>query len=188
MADVREKRDCLHPRWVCDNCGPFYPGNTASGNLIDSNDFNGGMRPLVVGDPNVRSGDRIWNPDGFATPPIGASFFNDPKVAQRNMLRGPGTFGLNAGVREVFQFRESLRAEFGADVNNLLNHPLLSPDVDNTSIYTVGNFSMRVNPTTLRPEVDQIVPNPEFGRLINSYAQENIDSRRAIRLRLRIEF
>jgi hypothetical protein len=47
---------------------------------------------------------------------------------------------------------------------------------------------MKVNPTTLRPEVDQVVPNPDFGRLINSYAQENIDSRRAIRLRLRIQF
>jgi hypothetical protein len=88
----------------------------------------------------------------------------------------------------VFQFGEAVRAELGADVNNLLNHPLLSPDVENTSIYTVGSFSMKVNPTTLRPEVDQVVPNPDFGRLINSYAQENIDSRRAIRLRLRIQF
>jgi hypothetical protein len=176
------------PRWVCDNCGPFYPGNTASGNLNSSNDFNGGMRPVVTGDPNLRSGDRIWNPDAFGLPPIGAGFFNDPSVAPRNLLRGPGTWGLNAGVRKVFSIGEAVRAELGADVNNLLNHPLLSPDVGNTSIYTIGNFSMKVNPATLRPEIDQVVPNPEFGRLINSYAQENIDSRRAVRLRLRIEF
>jgi hypothetical protein len=53
------------PRWVCDNCGPFYPGNTASGNLNSSNDFNGGMRPAVIGDPNARSGDRIRKSGGI---------------------------------------------------------------------------------------------------------------------------
>jgi hypothetical protein len=38
------------------------------------------------------------------------------------------------------------------------------------------------------PNLSEMVSIPEFGRLINSYAQENSDSLRAIRLRLRIEF
>ena len=176
------------PVWTCDNCGPLQPGNVASGNLNGANDFNGGLRPVVTGDPNPGSGDRIWNPDAFGLPPLGAGLFEDPSVVERNLLRGPGTWGLNAGVRKVFRFGESVQAELGADINNLLNHPLLSPDSGNTSIYTLGSFSLKVNPATLQPEYDSVVRNAEFGRLINSYAQENIDSRRAIRLRLRIQF
>jgi hypothetical protein len=38
------------------------------------------------------------------------------------------------------------------------------------------------------PNLSEMIPNPEFGRVIKTYAQENIDSRHAIRLRLRIEF
>jgi hypothetical protein len=34
--------------------------------------------------------------------------------------------------------------------------------------------------------ITRITPNPDFGRLINSYAQDGIDSRRAVRLRLRV--
>jgi hypothetical protein len=34
----------------------------------------------------------------------------------------------------------------------------------------------------------RLVRNPDFGRTFNSFAQENIDSRRAVRLRLRIVF
>ena len=176
------------PVWLCDNCGPFQPGNVATGNLNGANDFNGGLRATVSGDPNIQSGDRIWNPEAFGPPPLGAGLFEDPGVAQRNLLRGPGTWGLNAGVRKVFRFGERVRAELGADINNLFNHPLLSPDNGNTDFYRVGNFSLKVNPTTLRPELDQVVRNPDFGRLINSYSQESIESRRAIRLRLRIRF
>jgi hypothetical protein len=36
--------------------------------------------------------------------------------------------------------------------------------------------------------ITRITPNPDFGRLINSFAQDGIDSRRAIRLRLRVTF
>ena len=113
---------------------------------------------------------------------------DDPGVTRRNLLRGPGTLGVNAGIRKVFRFGERIAAELGADINNLFNHPLLSPDVNDTSFYNVGSFSLKVNPATRRTEIDTVVRNPNFGRLINSYAQENIDTRRAIRLRLRIRF
>jgi len=33
-----------------------------------------------------------------------------------------------------------------------------------------------------------VSPNPDFGRLIASFAQDGIDARRAIRLRLRVTF
>ena len=175
------------PLWLCDNCEPVVPGNIASGSIDATGGFYGtSFRPLVTGDTNVKSGDRIWNPDAFGLPPLGADLFDNPQVARRNILFGPGTYGLNIGVRKVFRLSERFRGELGADFNNILNHPLKSPD--NYDIGLLGNFSMQVNPVTLKPEYSSVTLNPDFGRLITSYTQEGVDSRRAIRLRLRIRF
>jgi hypothetical protein len=175
------------PLWLCDNCGPVTPGNIASESVDATGGFYGtSFRPLVTGNPQVQSGDRIWDPGAFGLPPTGADLFDNPAVAKRNMLFGPGTYGLNMGVRKVFQFHERVRAELGADVNNLLNHPLKSPD--SYDIGLLGDFSMTVNPTTLKPEIGTVNRNPDFGRLISSFTQEGVDSRRTIRLRLRITF
>jgi hypothetical protein len=177
----------FNPVWVCDNCDPIMPGNIASGSLDATGGFYGiSFRPVVTGDPNVKSGDRIWNPDAFALMPLGADLFSNPNVATNNLLQGPGTYGLNMGIRKIFKFGEKVRAELGADFNNILNHPLKSPD--NYDIGLLGNFTLKVNPTTLKPEIQDVTPNPDFGRLIASYTQEGVDSRRAIRLRVRITF
>lgn len=176
------------PFWTCGNCDPVLPGNIAAGSIDPTGSFNYGpaFRPLVVGDGMAGSGDRIFNPDAFAAPPMGSDLFSNPNVAVRHLLRGPGTWGLNAGFRKYFHFGETLRAELGADVNNLFNHPLRAPD--NYELGNLGIMYLRVNPDTLRPEVDRLERNPDFGRLITSYPQESIDSRRTIRLRLRITF
>lgn len=175
------------PFWICDNCDPIMPGNVASGSLDATGGFYGTtFRPVVTGDPNVQSGDRIWNPEAFGLMPLGADLFSNPKLAVRNLLSGPGTYGLNAGIRKSFLFGERLRLEVGADMNNILNHPLKSPD--NYDIGSLGNFTLKVNPATLRPEIQDVQPNPDFGRLITSYQQEGVDSRRTIRLRARLTF
>ncbi len=175
------------PLWLCDNCEPVTPGNIGSGSIDATGGFYGtSFRPVVTGDPNVKSGDRIWNPAAFGLPPLGATLFDDPAVAKRNLLFGPGTFGLNMGLRKTFRFGERWRAELGGDFNNILNHPLKSPD--NYDIGLLGNFSMKVNATTLKPEFQSVTPNPDFGRLLTSYSQEGVDSRRTIRLRLRVTF
>jgi hypothetical protein len=175
------------PLWLCDNCEPVVPGNIASGSIDATGGFYGtSFRPVVTGNPNLKSGDRIWDPAAFGLPPLGADLFSNPQVAVRNLLFGPGTYGFNLGVRKIFRFTERLRGELGADFNNLFNHPLKSPD--NYDIGVLGNFSMQVNPKTLQPEYASVTPNPDFGRLITSYTQENVDSRRAIRLRVRLTF
>jgi len=79
-----------------------------------------------------------------------------------------------------------VRAELGADFNNVLNHPLKAPD--NYDIGALGTFTLKVNPATLQPEIQDYQRNPDFGRLIASYPQEGVDSRRTVRLRLRITF
>ena len=175
------------PMWLCDNCEPVVPGNVGAGSIDATGGFYGtSFRPVVTGDPQAPKGDRIWDPAAFGLPPLGGGLFDDPRVAKRNLLYGPGTYGLNMGVRKSFRFKERLRAELGADFNNIFNHPMKSPD--NYDIGLLGNFSMKVNARTLQPEFASVTPNPDFGRLITSYTQENVDSRRAIRLRLRLTF
>ena len=118
--------------------------------------------------------------------PMGSDLFSNPNVAVRNLLSGPGTYGLNLGLKKFFTFRENIRIELGADVNNILNHPMLSPDA--YDIGALGNFTLKVNPTSLKPEIQSVERNPDFGRLLSSYDQEGVDSRRAVRLRMRITF
>lgn len=175
------------PFWLCDNCGPIYPGNVASGSIDATGGFYGTtFRPVVTGSGNVKQGDRIFNPDAFAPPPLGADLFDNPKVAKRNLLTGPQTWGLNFGLHKTFRAGERLRAQLGADFNNILNHPLKSPD--NYDIGLLGSFTLQVDPRTLKPVLGEVIRNPDFGRLITSYTQEGVDSRRMVRLRLRITF
>jgi len=174
------------PYWTCDNCDPVWPGNVGSGFLDAVGDFNNtSFRPLVSGNPNVRSGDRFWSPTVFAPPTVGADLFSNPSASTRNFLLGPSTWGVNLGVQKRFAIGERMRAALGADFNNLFNHPLVAST--DTSFANLGSFSLDVDPKTgaLLP-ITRISRNPDFGRLITSYAQDGIDGRRAVRLRLRI--
>jgi hypothetical protein len=82
---------------------------------------------------------------------------------------------------------------FGADVDNLFNHPLFMPTSDFAGgggpLAFVGDFNIAVDQTTgqLLPITD-VSPNPDFGVLNTTFSQEGIDSRRTVRLRLRITF
>jgi len=181
------------PYWLCNNCGPATLGNIASTSIDPIGGFSSsnGFRPIVTGDPQVRSGDRFFNPDAFGLPPAGVDVLDNPKVARRNLLRGPGTWGTNLGVNKTFRFGEKAQLRFGAEFNNVFNHPLISPDLDTaTGISNLGSFDIRVNPTTRKVEIDpdSIDRNADFGRFFDSFGQENIDSRRTVRLTLRLTF
>jgi hypothetical protein len=175
------------PYWFCNGCDPVMPGNVASESLDATGAFVGtSFRPIVNGEPHKTVGDRIWDPSVFGLMPFGADLFSNPKVAVRNLLRGPGTWGANLGVRKLFRFGERWRAELAADFNNIFNHPLKSPT--DFGIANLGTFDMGVDPVTRRPMATGITPNPDFGRLISSFSQEGIDARRTTRLKLRITF
>ena len=180
------------PFWICDNCGPVYPGNIASSFIDAIGDFNGtSFRPLVTGNPNKRSGDQMFDPSVFGPPSVGADLLSNPQNATRNLLTGPGTYGLNLGVHKKFRFGERVAADLGADFNNLLNHPLLSPDQggSDSGFMLLGDFNIGVDQKTGKVlPITDITPNPNFGRLIASYTQEGVDSRRTVRLKLRITF
>ena len=161
-------------------------------------DFNSepSYRPTVLNNTyNQHVGGAIFNAAAFGPPSVAADVFSNPNVAKRNLLWGPGTWGVNLGVHKDFHASERLVFQFGADVDNIFNHPLLSPDANDggggATFALVGDFNIRVDPTTgklLPVAASDIIPNPFFGRLIKSYTQEGIDSRRTIRLRVRITF
>ncbi|HET9696759.1 MAG TPA: hypothetical protein VFP40_07830, partial [Terriglobales bacterium] len=182
------------PFWICDNCFPLTPGNLGVTSIDANGDFNSepSFRPIVTGNVNKRNGDQIWDPNAFALPSFGADVFDNPNVAKRNMLSGPGSWGLNLGVHKDFHIGERWVASFGADVNNLFNHRLFSPNSDygggGGPFALLGDFTVKVDPATLKPILNDVTANPDFGRLINTFTQEGVDSRRTVRLRLRITF
>ncbi|MBS1851577.1 MAG: TonB-dependent receptor [Acidobacteria bacterium] len=184
------------PFWLCDNCGPAMPGNVGVGSMDAVGDFGSepSFRPVVTGNFNRRNGDQIWDPNAFALPPTGADLFDNPGVAKRNLLMGPGTWGVNLGVHKDFQVGERVNLQFGADINNVFNHPMYSPDSDygggGGPFAFLGDFNIGVDPDSRKVFIDPstVVPNEDFGRLINTFTQEGIDSRRTVRLRLRITF
>ena len=189
------------PFWICDDCNPVEPGNIGISSVDAVGDFGAepSYRPTVISkDYNKKTGDSIWNAAAFGLPSVGADVFSNGANARRNLLFGPGTWGVNLGVHKDFHFGERFTAQIGADVDNVFNHPLFSPDEDSGggggTFALLGDFNIRVDPATgnLLPigqgHPEDIIPNPDFGRLINSFSQEGVDSRRTVRLRLRITF
>jgi hypothetical protein len=186
------------PYLACDNCfnNQRYigPGNTATGSIDAVGDFTGGYRPLIVGNYKQPVGDQLFNPAAFAPPPMGADLFTSPGVARKNLLWGPGAWGVNFGLHKEFRFGERVTASLGADVNNLFNHPIRMPNLDfaDGSFAFVGDFDVQVDPNTLRPQLEDFIPNDDpltgFGRIHQTFSQEGVDGRRTVRLRLRIAF
>jgi len=137
MADhlqhVCQNRNGFTPFWICDDCGPALPGNIGITSLDAIGDFNAepSYRPIVLNNNyKQRSGDRIWNPDSFGLPRWARTSSAVPRWPNANLLWGPGTWGVNLGLHKDFHVTERLNIQLGADVDNVFNHPLFSPDSD----------------------------------------------------------
>jgi hypothetical protein len=146
----------------------------------------------------------IWNVNSFGIPSVGADLFSGTNVAKRNLLQGPGAWGVNLGVHKQFQLSERVAMLFGVDIDNLFNHPLFMPTQDDAggggTFAQVGDFNVLVDQNTGKLSIPVNLPssdpnaaanavyNPDFGRLVKTYSQESIANRRTIRLRLRITF
>ena len=100
---------------------------------------------------------------------------------------------MNFGVHKDFRFGERVTATLGADFDNIFNHPIRMPNQDfgDSSFSYLGGFDVTVDPTidpTLNPVLEDMNPNSDFARAYSTFPQEGIDSRRTIRLRLRVTF
>ena len=82
---------------------------------------------------------------------------------------------------------EKIKLQFGAQFDNVFNHPLRAPTDDNSPAL-LGTFNLAVNPTTRQIVLDSLDRNPDFGRFFDSFNQEGIDNRRTIRITLRLTF
>jgi len=193
------------PFYVCGDCDPVLPGNVASGTLDAVGDFNAtSVRAVMNGNPrNGAASGYFWNPDVFSLPSMGANLYTQAGVASRNAMYGPSTYGVNLGVHKNFRVNERIGIQLGADVNNIFNHPMLSPNSDfgggcEGCFSNIGTFTLNVDQSTPgtpghQPKILPIGPkeysaNPDFGHLFQSFEQEGIDSNRSIRLRGRITF
>jgi len=184
------------PYLTCDTCGfgarYVGPGNIAVESVDALGDFDDfiGFRPLIVGDYKHKVGDQLYDPGAFAPPPMGADVFDNPAVARKNILWTPGGWGVNFGVHKNFKFGERVNAALGADFDNVFNHPIRIPDLDftdNTLAY-LGTFDVNVDHSTLQPVLQDYFPLEDFGKVNQTFRQEGVEGRRAIRLRLRITF
>jgi hypothetical protein len=186
------------PYWACDDCASIEPGNVGVSSVDAVGDFNccingvASFRPPVIGNYKHRVGNQIWDPNAFGDPLLGADLFSNPTVAKRNLLIGPGAWGVNLGVHKEFRFLERFTASLGVDVDNLFNHPMFAPDSNygggGGPFAMVGDFNVGVDPATLKPVIADITRNDLFGRLVQTFDQEGVNSRRTIRLRARITF
>ena len=126
---------------------------------------------------------------------MGADVFTNTAVARKNLLWGPGGWGVNFGLHKDFKFGERVTASFGADFDNIFNHPIRMPNQDfGDSFFSyLGGFDVAIN-QALMPVVEDTNLNtddagrPYFGRAFSTFPQEGVDSRRTIRLRLRVSF
>ena len=191
------------PFWVCDDCDPVLPGNVASGAIDAVGDFTGpSFRPVATGSYNKAPKGFQWDANAFGLPAIGANLFSQAGVVKRNQLIGPGTYGANLGLHKSFSINDRIALQLGADIDNVFNHPMLSPDANDGggggTFAQLGDFYVGVDPSTpgtpgKQPKLLPIDPsnvniNSDFGRLYRSYDQEGVASRRTVRLRGRITF
>ena len=122
-----------------------------------------------------------------------------PAANRSTQLNVLDDFGVNFGAHKTFHIRDRISIQVGADIDNLFNHPLLSPDQNAAggSFAQLGDFNLLVDQSApapgKQPKLLPIAPedvniNQSFGRLNNSYSQEGVGGNRTIRLRGRITF
>jgi hypothetical protein len=207
------------PNWECNDCDPIMPGNVASGAVDAVGDFDTpSLRPRLIADPYKGHPKGFqFNPAAFTVPASDATLYSDPNAVKRNFLTGPGTYGINLGIHKNIRVNDRIAVKLGADIDNVLNHPLLAPDQSNggggSPFSSVGSFNVQVNqpdgtpqPVGVQPGISPIDPNPNdpayanspvgqptqlnsnFGQLNQSFSQEGVNANRQIRLLARITF
>ena len=120
---------------------PFNPGYRDSGADRDT----GPGRPNLIGDANTGSGDGLTTPY-FNVTPIGSpgSAFGRPARGtfgdlERNALRGPGFWNVDASLFKKFSLGGDRNLEFRVEAQNVFNHVNLGNP--NSEIGVPGNLN-----------------------------------------------
>jgi Carboxypeptidase regulatory-like domain/TonB dependent receptor-like, beta-barrel len=173
MSDASTALDALVGGWQVNTNTYIYSGLPFSVTYRDAGadrDTGGNNRPNLIGDPNGPKTQDQW----FNTTPIGSagSAFDRPArgtfgTMERNALRGPGYWRVDASFFKHFNFGAGRSLEGRIEVVNLFNHVNLgNPD---SEVGVPGN------------------PNPNAGR-INSTAFGGSDPMRNVQFAVRFVF
>jgi hypothetical protein len=123
--------------------GPPYSVNL-NGDVANTGNATGYMRPNVVGDPNLSNPTtaRWFNTGAFAAPPA-FTFGN----AGRNILRSQGARNFDLSVFRSFplRLREGMRLEFRGEAFNAFNTPRYAAPVANLSNSNFGQVLATAN-------------------------------------------
>ncbi len=117
-----------------------HPHHQPNGGSVEYRHHSRGgitARPDAIGNPNVSSGDVLWNINAFAPTPAGAGRIGNAGVG---ILEAPGTIAVSAGLSKIFPVRERLRFRFEATFTNALNHTNFAPpaaDISSPSTFGV---------------------------------------------------
>jgi len=110
------------PFWICDDCNPVEPGNIGVSSIDAVGDFNAepSYRPTILNSSfNKKDRRQYLECRRVRSAVRGSRRFSNPANAKRNLLWGPGTWGVNLGVHKDFHFGERVTAQLGADVDNV---------------------------------------------------------------------
>jgi hypothetical protein len=128
-----------------------YQYQSGSPFSVRSNDDFAGVGPgsgnqfwNVVGDPNIDHGEftaaaQWFNPAAFARPAAGTF-----GVQTRNMLRNPGTWNFDLGIRKTVVVSGSQRVQFRAEAFNVLNHPNWDVANNNPNSGSFGQVTRKI--------------------------------------------
>jgi hypothetical protein len=125
---------------------PFTPRLQEGGTTINAGP-SGIVRPYLVGNPNLSSGqsiDRWFNLAAFAVPGASGTPAYTFGNAGRNILRGPSYFNLDFSLFKSFSLTERVKLQFRSEFFNILNHPNLgmpNPSVDTAQSGTIRGAS-----------------------------------------------
>ncbi len=115
--------DYILGNWQLNGIGTFYSGRpftvNVNGDIANTGNQNGYMRPNVVGDPHLDQTVNKWFDTSAFAAPAGFTFGN----AGRNILRGQGMANFDLSLFRNFPlpFREGMNLEFRAEAFNLFN-------------------------------------------------------------------
>jgi hypothetical protein len=133
------------------NSGPPFTVLLGGPNL--TNALAGNVFPNRLRDGSLpggqRSTSRWFDPTAFADPPA-YTFGN----SGRNILRGPGAWGLDFGLRKDFAianpFKEGVRLQVRLDSFNILNHANMGLPFANTDSPATGTITSASSPRALQ--------------------------------------
>lgn len=118
-----------------------------------------GSKPNVAAHPNKTSSGSV---NLFTDPTKAQASFVGPigfSIGNRNILRGPSTFTLDAGLAKTFPiYSDKVNLNFRADAYNVLNHPVFTTT---TTDITSGSFG-QMTATSIAARVMQLALRLEF--------------------------